>query len=128
MIKKEAGEYQRVTSDALCWSCEYSTNGALCCWADGEERNDWIVIKERGGITVILCGGYKREWIRTTVAQIAKMLGVCERTIYKYNTDYIIAKLQRAGYKTKVVYTAVGKRRFYIKNIADKAPLGQNRR
>ena len=110
--------------ETLCWSCAYSTNGILCSWAYGIERNDWEVIKERGGITVISCGGYKREWTHPTVAQIAKILGVCERTVYKYNTDYIIAKLKRAGYKTKVQYTTVGTRSFYIKKIADKAPLG----
>ena len=112
----------------MCWSCAYCTNGALCCWADGEERTDWIVRQERGGITVISCGGYKMEWVKPTVAQIAKIIGVSERTVYKYNTVYIIAQLQRAGYKAKVVYTTEGKRRFCIKNIADKAPLSQNRR
>lgn len=118
-MKRESQTY-----NALCWSCVYCTNGALCCWADGIERNDWIVRKERGGITVISCGGYKRDWTDITISRLAKILGVCERSVYKYDTNYIIAKLKNAGYKVRVGYI-VRKRKFYLMKI--EPPLGKKR-
>lgn len=119
MIKKEAGEYvPRATSDALCWSCAYCTNGALCCWADGEERTDWIVRQEYGGITVVKCARYKADWVIVSGYTLSVLIHAGKKGAYRYKTNKLIEKAKANGYLLKVEKEH-GRRAFYIRKAEE---------
>lgn len=107
--------YKRFTdeTESICWTCENCTNENKCKWASCEPRDDWQVKHERGGITVRECPGYKADWIHGDVKTISKILGVCQRTVHRYDNARIVRKLNEHGYAVKIFYIA-DKRYCYI--------------
>lgn len=93
----------------LCWQCRKATGG--CTWADElKPVEDWeaeaTVIKGDGytenSYHVKSCPEFepdKRQII--TLERVAEMIGVSERTVYRWNVNDITERAKQRGYNLK---------------------------
>lgn len=113
-----------VIVETLCISCINSTNECLCCWAGGEERTDWQVKHERGGITVTACPDYKQDYKLLTIADICKIIGRAKNTVVCYPDCKIKDRLKAKGYNVKILQEKGENRTVF--QIFEYPPSGKN--
>ena len=103
----------------LCWSCAKCTDGNKCEWAYGIERNDWAIKRDdMGGIIVIDCPNYIEDWRWLNTEDIARLLCISERSVFRYGDNKLIKLLNDKGYRAKIDRDE-GKRYIYAYKVTE---------
>ena len=105
--------------ETLCWSCKHCTNDIECSWASLEPRNDWTIKRDdMGGIIVIDCPKYIEDWRLLNTEDIARLLGISERSVCRYGDNKLIKLLNDKGYRVRIDRDGV-KRYIYAYKVTE---------
>lgn len=103
---------------SICFDCRNARADKCRKIFDGTPINGWVADRVRGGGYVVkTCPNFKRDKSRTgerlTVALVAHILHISERSIYRYDDSKVIKLLKDKGYSVAVCYVN-GKRVFTL--------------
>ena len=102
---------------SLCFYCSNARADKCKKIANGTPIKGWVADDQKGGGYIVReCPRFKkdesRNGMRVTIAEIADLLEINERTLYRRDEDYIKSLLKARGHKVKIVYK--NKRRYFF--------------
>lgn len=105
---------------SICFKCSNARADKCKKIRNGTPIKGWVAEETKGGGYIVKeCPRFEKDktkhGVRITMAEIAKILYVSERTLYRYGAHKITIMMKERGYNLRVIHNN-GIKEYYLKD------------